>query len=77
MLKITFGIDAMKSSTPPTNLTLSPLCLQTLDELQTEHKTNNRSETVEWLILSQKYSKSEVEKMLKDRPKRGRRWPSK
>lgn len=62
----------MKST--PINITLSPLCLSTLDDLQTEHNTNNRSEMIEWLVLSQKYSKSEVEKLLNDRPKRGRRW---
>jgi hypothetical protein len=57
------------------NITLSPLCLSILDDLQTEHNTNNRSEMIEWLVLSQKHSKTEVERLLKDRPKRGRRWP--
>lgn len=56
------------------DITLSPLCLSILDDLQTEHNTNNRSEMIEWLVLSQKHSKTEVEKLLKDRPKRGRRW---
>lgn len=58
----------------PINITLSPLCLSVLDDLKTEHNTNNRSEMIEWLVLSQKHSKTEVEKLLKDRPKRGRRW---
>jgi len=59
------------------DITLSPICLETLQELQDSQKITNRSEMMERLILSQKYPPDEVEKMVLGRPKRGRRWPEK
>jgi hypothetical protein len=45
--------------------------------LQAEFECESRSQLIEFLILSQRHSVSEVRKLLVQRPKRGRRWPAK
>jgi hypothetical protein len=52
-------------------------CIKLADELQAEFGCESRGQLIEFLILSQRQSASEVRKMLVQRPKRGRRWPAK
>lgn len=56
---------------------LSERCLTLIAELQAEFGCNSKSQLIEFLVLSQRHTAKEAKRLLEERPKRGRRWPTK
>lgn len=56
-------------------ITVSDYCLALLMQLQEQLGCDNRSELIEWLVLSQVHTAADARSLLSQRPKRGRRWP--
>lgn len=63
----------MKSRTVRIQVSLDPFCQHLLSELQRDLRCESTSQTIEWLILCQRFSRPEAEALLQRKRKRGER----